>query len=138
MSPSGTAQAAQATQPAPPAPADPKAALRAEHDALAERLAARASIVEVRRASIALFFGFLGVGLSGKLGWDRWGIVKPGDIPPEPQHGPPLHIWAAILAACFAFALSIRWFLAAKRLLAEEDALYARFKELRAALGYEA
>jgi hypothetical protein len=132
-------EAAQAAPPAPAAaPGADLVALRAEHDALASRLAARTSILEIRRASVALFFGFLGVGLSGKLGWDRWGITKPGQIAPAPQVGPPFHIWVAVILTCLAFALSIRWYLRAKRLLAEEDALFARFRELRAALGFEA
>jgi len=134
-----TADVAQASPPATVAPPGADlAALRAEHEALAARLAERGSILEVRRASVALFVGFMGVGLSGKLGWDRWGITKPGQIAPTPQVGPPLHIWAAIVVTCAVFALSIRWFLRARRQLAEEDALFARFREVRARLGYEA
>jgi hypothetical protein len=129
---------------APPAREAPAAgpagqdALLAEHAALAAKLEARRSILEVRRASISLFLGFILVGLTGKLGWDRWGITKPGQVAPAPQHGPALHIWATMLVAIVVLALAIRYYLRAKHLLEEEEALFARFKEVRTALGYDA
>ncbi|MFO0581129.1 MAG: hypothetical protein U0229_02550 [Anaeromyxobacter sp.] len=120
------------------APAADRAALEAEHAALAARLEARASILEVRRGSVALFVGLLGVGLTGKLSWDRWGIWKPGEPRPEKQVGPPLHIWLAAIVTIAVLLYAIRYYRRAKRLLEEEDALFARFREVRAALGYDA
>ncbi len=43
------------------------AALRAEHDALGEKLAVRRSIDVLRRALYLLFFGLLTVGIAVKL-----------------------------------------------------------------------
>jgi hypothetical protein len=118
-----------------PARADPQ---RAEHDALAARLAARESILVVRRASVSFFLALLLLGLTGKLAWDRWGGVLPGQPLHTPQHGPALHVWGLMLASIVAFAFSIRWFLRARKLLAGEAALFERFKKLRAALGFDA
>ena len=142
MPPPLTAPPAAPQRPAPaPAtaaiPPDPSALLT-EHDALAERLAARASILEIRRASIAFFVAFVLLGLGSKLSWDRWGIPVAGEVPRVPQHGPPLHIWLVMLLSMVTFTISIRWYLRARALLAEEAALFARFKALRAALGYDA
>jgi uncharacterized membrane protein YbhN (UPF0104 family) len=142
MAPTDDAQAAPDLVAAPVAPSVPAAEegapdLRAEHDALARTLEARASILEVRRASIALFVGLLGVALTGKLGWDRWGIQSPGHAP-VPQHGPALHVWISMAVAVALLAWSIAGFVRARRLLALEDASFARFRELRRALGYDA
>jgi len=121
---------------APAAPEDP-AALRAEHDRLAKDLEVRLSVDEVRRASIAFFVGFVGVGLCGKLGWDRWGVTRPGQLAPPPQHGIPLFLYACMAATIVALVLSIRWFVRARRLILEEDARFARFVALRDRLGVD-
>jgi len=124
------------TTAAPVAPEDP-AALRAEHDLLARGLEVRLSVGEVRRASVAFFLGLVGVGLCGKLGWDRWGITKPGQVAPAPQHGVPLFLYLCMAATVVALLLSIRWFVSARRLMLEEDARFARFVALRDKLGVD-
>lgn len=124
------------TPAAPAAPEDPEA-LRAEHDRLAKDLEVRLSVDEVRRASIAFFVGLVGVGLCGKLGWDRWGITRPGQVAPLPQHGVPLFLYLCMAATVVALLLSIRWFLSARRLILDEDARFARFVALRDRLGVD-
>lgn len=111
-------------------------AARAEHDALASRLAARRSVDEIRKGLYQIFFGLLAVGLTAKLGWDRWGRLAAGVARKVPV-GPPLFLWIATAAALALLALSIRSFLRARRLAREEDALFARYRELRRALGME-
>jgi heme exporter protein D len=114
--------------------ADPTpGALRAEHDALGRRLAIRRSVDEARRALYQLFFGLLSVGLSVKLAWDRWGVLKPGVVR-KAHAGPPLFLWAAMAATVILLVLSIRSFLRTRRLQREEDALFARYRALREAL----
>lgn len=114
-----------------------RAALRAEHDALAERLAARVSVDAARAALYRMFFGLLAVGLAIKLAWDRWGTLPPGAAR-KSHAGPPLFLWIATAAAVALLVLAIRSFLRARRLGRDEDALYARFRQLRAALGLDA
>jgi hypothetical protein len=116
--------------PAEPAPPD---ALRAEHDALAERLAVRRSVDLSRVALYEVFFGLVSVGLTVKLAFDRWGPVRPGVVR-RLHSGPPLFLLVAAAVAIVLLLLSIRTFLRARRHAREEDALYARFREVRAGL----
>jgi heme exporter protein D len=111
-------------------------ALRAEHDDLARRLEVRRSIDAVRRALYQLFFGLLSSGLSVKLAWDRFGVLKPGVVR-KLHRGPPLFLWLATAATIVLLVLAIRSFLRARRLQREEDAQYARYRALRAALGLD-
>jgi hypothetical protein len=122
--------------PAPPeaAPAPPPDALRAEHDALGERLAARRSVDETRKALYLVFFGLLSVGLTVKLAWDRWGVLAPGVVR-KLHTGPPLFLAVAGALAIALLVLAIRAFLRARALMREEDALFARFRALRDRLG---
>jgi hypothetical protein len=128
--------------PEPPAaprlvPVPPEeAALRAEHDALQEKLAARISVDHGRRGLVLLFAGFLGVLLSGKLAWDRWGVLPPG-VRRETPPGIPLYLYLAMAATCVVLVLAIRALLASRRAAREEDALFARLLALRASLGLE-
>ncbi len=112
-------------------------ALRAEHDDLARRLEVRASIDELRNALIRLFFGLIASGLTIKLGWDRWGVLKPGVVR-KLHHGPPLFLWIATAAALILLLLSIRALVRARRLARDEDRLFARFRQLRDELGIDA
>ena len=111
-------------------------ALRAEHDALAERLAVRTSVDALRRALQLVFGGLLSVGLAIKLAVDRWGPLRPGVVR-KTHPGPPLFLWIATTVALVLLVLSIRSFLKARRLVREEDACWARYRTLRTALGLD-
>jgi hypothetical protein len=109
------------------------AAMRAEHDDLAAKLATRRSVDLVRRGAYVGFAAFVGVGLSVKLAWDRWGTPRPG-IPRKVFHGPPLFFFLAMAATIVLVVLAIRAFTRAVRLGREEDRLFARMRALRDAL----
>jgi heme exporter protein D len=111
--------------------------LRAEHDALAEALAVRTSVDWARRAFYELFFGLISVGLTVKLAWDRWGTLKPGAVR-KPITGPPLFLWLAGTVAVVLLLLAIRSFWKARQLMRVEDERWARYRQLRAALGLDA
>ncbi len=113
-----------------------RAALRAEHDALAERLAIRTSVDAARRAFYLTFFGLLSVGLTVKLAWDRWGVLKPGTVR-RIVGKRPLFLYVAGVVAILLLVGAIRWFLAARRLMREEDARYGRSRQLRHMLGLD-
>lgn len=134
------APAAAATMPHPPARLEPvspaDAALRAEHDALAEQVAVRRSVDFARRGFQLLFVGFLGVLLSGKLAWDRWGALPPGVVRATPP-GIPLYLYLAMAATVVLLGFAIRAFLRSRRLGHEEDAIFARVLALRAQLGLD-
>jgi hypothetical protein len=127
--------------PAPlPGPAAEPGSLRAEHDALAARLAARASIDLVKRAAIVGFVAFIAFGLSAKLAFDRWAPESwwPDGVPrPEPYDGAPLFFLLAAVATGALVAFSLREVIRARRLMREEEALFARLLALRAALGLD-
>ena len=110
--------------------------LRAEHDALAERLAVRTSVDWARKGFYQLFLGLLSVGLSAKLAWDRWGTLRAG-VARRAHTGPPLFLWIAGAVAVALLLLAIRSFLATRRLMREEDARWARYRELRSILGLD-
>jgi len=127
--------------PAPvPGPSADPGSLRAEHDALAARLAARASIDLVKRAAILGFVAFIALGLSAKLAFDRWapeawwpvGAPRPEQVP-----GAPLFFLLAAIATGALVAFSVRNVIRARRLMREEEALFARLLALRAALGLD-
>lgn len=111
--------------------------LRAEHDALAERLAVRTSIDWARKAFYQIFAGLIAVGLTVKLAWDRWGTLRPGVVR-KLHKGPPLFLWIAGAVAIVLLLVAIRSFARARRLMREEDAHWARYRELRSALGLDA
>ncbi len=121
---------------APGARGPDAAALRAEHDALGERLAARRSIDELRRALYLLFFGLVSVGLTVKLAWDRWGVLKPGVVR-KAHAGPPLFFLLATVLTVALLALAIRGLVRARALMRDEDALFVRFRALRQRLGLD-
>ena len=116
-----------------PAPAD---ATRAEHDALAQRLEVRVSVDFLRRGLLQVFFGLIAAGFAVKLGWDRWGPFPPGVVRVH-QEGLPVFLWIATAATLVLLVLGIRSLLRARTLAREEDRLFARLKELRAALGLD-
>jgi hypothetical protein len=107
-------------------------ALRAEHDALAERLKIRRSVDELRKVAYAGFAASLSLGLTLKFAWDRWGWSKL-PRPPVLSRYPLLFICALLLFAALAAYAILAWRRAwAHRAVEEAD--YARFRELRLAL----
>jgi hypothetical protein len=106
--------------------------LRAEHDALAGRLAARRSVDELRKAAYAGFAGLIGAGLALKLAFDRWVSARP----PRYQ-GPPVFFFAAAAVAVALLALAAWWVARGRRHQREEDSLFARLLALRARLGLD-
>jgi hypothetical protein len=105
------------------------AELRAEHDALAERLAARRSIDQVRRGAYAGFGAFIAAGLTAKLGFDRWISTRVTRF-----RGPPVFFIVALAVALALAAVALVAFVRARRLMRAEDAEFARLRELRARL----
>ena len=114
----------------------PDPGLRAEHDALAERLADRGSVASLRRAVTLGFFAVLSAGLSWALLWDRY-----GKTPTEAalRHTDLFH-GGSIVAGVAGVALAVlagvalaRW----RRMAREEERLFARLCELRRALGID-
>lgn len=104
--------------------------LRAEHDALAERLAARRSIDHVRRGAWAAFLLVVAAGLAAKLAWDRWYSTHPRAF-----KGPPVLFFLALAAALGCLAAAIAAFSRARRLMREEERDFSRLQALRRELG---
>ncbi len=111
---------------------DEASPLRAEHDELARRLAARRSIDHVRRGAWAAFLLVVTGGLAAKLAWDRWGSTHP-----KAFRGPPVFFYLALLAALACLALSAAAFLRARRLMRVEDRDFERLRDLRRRLGLD-
>ncbi|MGC3998948.1 MAG: hypothetical protein QM767_16475 [Anaeromyxobacter sp.] len=118
-----------------PHPSDP-ASLRAEHDALAARLGARASVDAARRGLVLLFLGLLGVGTCIALAWDRWGPPKAGEVKVIPPGGP-FFLYVATAVTLVLLVVAIRALRAQKRLQLEEDGQFERLKALRRELGID-
>jgi hypothetical protein len=117
-------------------PARDPIALRGEHDALADKLAARRSVDRMREAAYVGFASVIAIGLSIKLAWDRWGPLRPGAVR-KIYHGPPLFLFLAVIATIVLGSLAVRALVLAARLRREEDALFARMRALRAELGLD-
>ena len=110
--------------------------LRAEHDALANKLEARVSVEALRRAAVRGFLGVISFGLSWGLLWDRY-----GERPTETALAHTTLYRAGFLVtfatAVALFSLGLVSFLRGRRLAREEDRLFARLRELRRALGID-
>ena len=117
-------------------PGSDPTALRAEHDALAEKLAARRSVDHVRSGAYVGFAALIGVGLSVKLAWDRWGPPRAGVVRKIP-HGLPLFFILAVVATLVLALVAGRALWRAATLRREEDALFTRLRALREALGLD-
>jgi hypothetical protein len=117
-------------------PGKDAATLRREHDALAARLEVRRSIDCVRRGAYVGFGAIIAVGLAVKLAWDRWGTLPPGVVRKIPT-GPPMFFFLAVALAGVLVAVALRDLVRARRLMREEDALFARLIALRGALGLD-
>jgi hypothetical protein len=109
---------------------------RAEHDELARQLEVRVSVDFLRRGLIQIFVGLLGTGFAVKLAWDRWGVLPKG-VERVTHPGQPLFLWIATVFTIVLLVLGIGSLLRARRLAREEDRLFARFRELRTALGLD-
>jgi hypothetical protein len=118
--------------PAAPAPAD---ALRAEHDALAARLAVRRSVDHLRRGAYSTFVALVAGGVAATVASHRWGAAAAVRPPPS---GPPLFFLIAAAVSAVALAVAVGSFARARWHMRREDALFARFRELRAHLGLDA
>lgn len=105
-------------------------ALRAEYDALAGRLSARASVDDLRRGFYAVFFLLITAGLAAKLAWDRWGPYHPRAF-----KGPPILVYLAVAAALLSAAVAAFSFLRGRRKMLVEAAEFARLKSMREKLG---
>jgi hypothetical protein len=108
------------------APRGEEGDLRAEHDRLAEQLAARRSIDLVRRGAYVGFAGFIASGLAVKLGYDRWVSTRVTRF-----RGPPIFFFTALALAAVLVTAALLLFLRARRHMREEDAQFARMQELR-------
>ncbi len=117
----------------PTAPtSDDLVALRAEHDALAERLATRASVDRMKEGGVLTFFTVISLGMTCKLGWDRWGWL-PVDRP-RPEGIYPLWFLLGALLTLVLLGVAVKRYVMAHRLRQEEAALFAHFRALRARL----
>jgi hypothetical protein len=111
------------------------AALRAEHDELAARVAARRSIDDVRRGAYASFGLVVAAGLSVKFAWDRWGW---GIRPARPPGRYPLLFLGAVALALLLAYVAAGAFRRARRAMKVEDRDFARLREIRGRLGMDA
>ena len=100
--------------------------LRAEHDALAESLAARRSIDHVRKGVYGGFTGLLVSSLAVKLAFDRWFSLRV-----TRYRGPPVYFFIALAVAVPLLAFTAWQLLRARRLMREEDERFARLRALR-------
>ena len=107
-------------------------ALRAEHDALARKLALRRSVDAIRAAAYSGFTAALSLGLTLKFAWDRWGWSRLPKPPPRGRY-PILPALAFVLFAVL-LGYTIRFVRRAQALRVEEGKLIARFEELRRTL----
>jgi hypothetical protein len=123
--------------PTVPEPSPTPEALRAEYDVLARRLAVRGSVDVARRGLYQVFFGLLAAGLSVKLGWDRFGVLSAGVVR-KTHPGPPLFLWIATIVTVVLLLLAIHSLVRSRRLARKEDALFLRYRALRATLGLDA
>ena len=100
----------------------------------ASRSAARSTASAAARTSGSP--ALIAIGLAVKLAWDRWGTLPPGAVRKIPT-GPPLFFFLAAALAAALVAVTLRDLLRARRLMREEDALFARLVALRGALGLD-
>jgi hypothetical protein len=111
-------------------------ALRAEHDALAEKLQTRRSVDEIRAAAYVGFAAALSFGLTLKFAWDRWGWSK---LPkPTPRGRYPILVVIALALFAVLLGYTIRAVRRARAHRREEGRLIARFEELRRTLRLDA
>ena len=106
-----------------------QSALRAEHDTIADRLKARRSIDLARWAAYLGFAGIIASGFAFRLGFDRWISTRATRF-----RGPPIFFYSATVIAAALVAVAISYLARSRRLMREEDAQFARMRELRSRL----
>lgn len=111
------------------------AALRAEHDALAERLATRASVDRMKEGGVLTFFTVISLGLTCKLAWDRWGWLPVNK--PKPEGHYPLWFLLGALLTLVLLRYAVRQYRRAAALRRDELARFERLRALRARLGLD-
>jgi len=111
-------------------------ALRAEHDALAQRLAVRPSVEALRWAATYGFLALVAFGVSWGLTWDRYGETPT----PHALAHTDLYRFGALFTFLAFLVLVVlcgvtlaRW----RRLARDEDRLFDRLRALRRALGID-
>jgi hypothetical protein len=109
--------------------------LRAEHDLLAVRVAARRSIDDVRKGAYAAFGLVMSAGLTIKFAWDRWGW---GPRPARPPGRYPLLFLLALGVSILLLVIAWTAFRRARSAMRVEDRDFARLREIRARLGIDA
>jgi len=114
---------------------DPRVALRAEHDRIAEEIGTRRSVDHVQTGGVLAFFSFIGLGMAAKLAWDRWGWL-PVNKPP-PSQDLPVWFLLALLVAAVLVGFTVREFLRASALRAVEEEKFHRLLALRKELGLD-
>jgi hypothetical protein len=124
-------------EPAPPRrtiTSQEEASLRAEHDELAGKVAARRSIDDVRKGAYAAFGLVISAGLTLKFAWDRWGWGPPPTRPPGRY---PLLFLGALCLSLFLGAFALSAFRRARRAMQVEDRDFGRLREIRSLLGID-
>ena len=111
---------------------DEAVALRAEHDALIERVSTRASVDRMKEGGVLTFFTVIAFGMTCKLGWDRWGWLPANK--PKPEGHYPLWFLLGALVTLVLLYYAVRQFLRARALRREEAVLFAQLQALRARL----
>lgn len=113
---------------------------RAEHDVLAKRLESRRSIDFVKRGAYQGFAALIAFGFAARLAWDRWAFAYGWTRKPPlkaPTSALPLFFLVALAVFLVLLALTARSFRRARTIMREEDADFARLRELRARLGLD-
>ncbi len=114
---------------------DERAALRVEHDRIAEEIGTRTSVDHVQNGGVLAFFSFIAFGLTVKLGWDRWGWLPVHKPPPPP--GLPMWFLLAMLGAAVLIGYTVREFRRGRALRMIEDQKFKRLLALRKELGLD-
>ena len=111
------------------------AALRAEHDALADRLATRASVDRMKEGGVLTFFTVISFGMTCKLAWDRWGWLPVNK--PKPEGHYPLWFLLGALLTLVLLRYAVRQYRRAAALRRDELAHFERLRALRTRLGLD-
>jgi len=104
-------------------------ALRAEHDSIADRLTIRRSIDLARWGAYLGFAGCIAGGFAVKLGYDRWFSTRLTRF-----RGPPIFFYLALVLTAVLLVVTASCLWRARRRMRDEDAQFARMRELRAQL----